>query len=94
MNEDEYSMDDDEYYPEFVELAANELKSTLQFKSSYKKSAQIMIAQISVKMLTDYDDKDMIGLCKAVLQTLECTGWSVVAVECIPILEEAAEISA
>jgi len=29
-----------------------------------------------------------------VLQTLECTGWSVVAVECIPILEEAAEISA
>jgi hypothetical protein len=67
MNEDEYSMDDDEYYPEFVELAANELKSTLQFKSSYKKSAQIMIAQISVKMLTDYDDKDMIGLCKAVL---------------------------
>eukprot|EP00979_Chaetoceros_neogracilis_P011880 scaffold3023_cov193-Chaetoceros_neogracile.AAC.1 len=53
-----------------------------------------MIAQISVMMLTDYEDKDMIGLYKAVLQTLEFTGLSVVAEEYIPILEEAAEISA
>ena len=117
------AMDEDKYYLEFVELAANELKDTLQLKSSYKRSAQIMIAQISVMLLADYDDKDMIGLCKAaldmttrsddpwiqtglknyknalllnlfkVLQILERSGLSVVAVEYIPILEKAAEIS-
>jgi len=117
------NMEGHEYYRDFVELAASELKDTLKLKISDKKSVQIMIAQTSVMLLSDYEDKDMVSLCKVilemaardkdswiqsglrnynnalllnlfkVLQTLECTGLSVVAAEYIPVLERAAEIS-